>query len=106
MVRAVVYKPSPKHPGCETVEVDIPSDLWKVFRKRCELVNVDPSRLVASLILQHCVKREPDNFGDGMLRFLDGWETSKKRGVRPWPKPDAIRPVDGKTFPANPEALP
>lgn len=87
MVRAVDDRPSRKYPGCQTVEIDVPSDLWKTFTKRCEMVEVDPSRLVAAMILQHCLNRLPSSFGgDGMVRNLESWEASRKRKMCPWPE--------------------
>lgn len=86
MVKAVEHRPAPKYPGCETVEVDVPADLWKVFTERCDRTGIDPSRLVAAMILTHCQNRQPDNFGDGMVRNLAAWESSRKRKVCDWPE--------------------
>lgn len=90
MVRAVDHRPAPKYPGCQTVDVDVPRDLWKTFTQRCELVGADPSRLVSAMILNHCINRQPSNFGDGMVRNLAAWEASRKRKLCPWPEASAV----------------
>lgn len=87
MVKAVEDRPSPKYPKCQTVEIDVPADLWKTFTQRCELVGADPSRLVSAMILQHCINRQPDSFvGGGMVKNLEDWEASRKRRMCPWPE--------------------
>ncbi|MBX3447936.1 MAG: hypothetical protein KF777_00165 [Planctomycetaceae bacterium] len=89
MVKAVEERPSVKYPGCQTVEIDVPSDLWKTFTHRCELLGIDPSRIASAMILQHCVNRRPGNFGSGMIRNLETWEASRKRKMCPWPEASA-----------------
>lgn len=88
MVRPSDDKPARKYPGCQTVEIDVPADLWKTFTHRCELLGMDPSRIVSAMILQHCVNRRPGNFGDRMVHNLATWEASRKRKVRTWPEPE------------------
>lgn len=85
MVLATVRRPSTVHPGCDVAEFDVPADLWATFTARCDRTGIDPSRLVSALILAHCLNRQPDNFGDGIVRNLNAWESSRKRKVCEWP---------------------
>lgn len=84
MVLATVRRPSPVRPGCDVAEFDVPADLLATFTTRCDRTGMDPSRLVSALILAHCLNRQPDNFGDGMVRNLAAWEASRKRKVCSW----------------------
>lgn len=73
--------------------VEIPDQLASAFESQCARHGINPSRLVAALLLTQASRMSATAANAGALKHLEAWERGKRR-VGKWNPTAEVKPVE------------